>query len=527
MIIDVAEVPFERESTLRSTICVIGAGAAGLTVTRELARRGVDVIVLEAGGLKETKRSQQVYAGDKTGQNYFKLEHARKRYLGGSTNCWAGLCAKLRPLDFETRSWIPHSGWPISRSDIDPYYDRAGEWLGIGGFHPQLDLPREKDQHLSGPGLKVDGFESVFFQMSKPARLGEEWREELHAQEEVRLLVNANVTHLQLSPDGQRLQHVTCQPFDGAPFKVQAEHFVLACGGIENPRMLLNARDISSEGIGNQRGLVGRFFMEHPHIDRESIWIPAGAVPSLAHYHRRTRPRRKDRIWPYLRPRAEQLAEEELLDFSLVLFKRSSIDKEAKQHPLLREMFQSSEHLYRAGKTESKGEARSLKHLYTFGNPMEQSPNPDSRVSLSPRGERDELGLIRLQLDWRLSPLEKRTLRRGHEMIAEAFATADYGRVRVTPTRTPTTFPKQTKGGYHHMGTTRMSETETTGVVDRHCKVFGVSNLFVGGSSVFTTSGAANPTLTIVALALRLAEHLHHLVTQAEAPVETRKSREK
>lgn len=506
MLIDVMKEPPKEGQVFKTRVCVIGGGAAGLTITRELAKSGIEVITLEGGGLKETKRSQAIYSGENEGRKYFKLHRSRRRFLGGSTNCWAGLCTPLRPSDFEKRQWIPHSGWPIGMSDLSSFYKRAGDLLKIGPFHPQLDLPLEEGKHLSGPGLHLDGFESVYFQMSPPVRLGELWREGLSALEKVKVIINANVSHLQLKDSATSLKSVHCQVFDGPRFEVEAEHFVLACGGIENPRMLLNARDIATNGIGNQHDLVGRYFMEHPHIDRESLWLPGGSTPSLSHYHRRKRAGVKGRIWPYLRPSASRLATEELLDFSLVLFQRKNIEREEKNHPLLKIVFEASEHLHDPSK-----KAHGLR-AYTFGNPMEQAPNPESRVRLDESGVRDELGLIKSTLNWQLSALEKRTLRRAHEMIAESLASKDYGRMRVTPTHNLDSFPKQTKGGYHHMGTTRMGETEREGVVDRDSKVFGVENLFIAGSSVFTTSGAANPTLTIVALALRLAEHIATLL---------------
>jgi choline dehydrogenase-like flavoprotein len=519
MLINVMDSPPAASAEIQGDVCVIGGGAAGLTLARELSSRGVDVILLEGGGLKESRRSQAIYRGESEGRKYFKLHRSRRRYLGGSTNCWAGLCTRLRPSDFEKRSWVPHSGWPISRSDLDDYYERAGKILQIGDFHPQLDQELPSGRSMSGPGLKIPHFEPVFFQMSGPVRLGELWRDELSADQNVRLMYNANVVHLQLHEDGQRLDYVVCQAFDGPRFNVKAKRFVLACGGLENPRMLLNARDVVKTGIGNQHDLVGRYFMEHPHIDRESLWIPSGSVPSLAHYHRRKRAKHKDRIWPYLRLTAAQLKHEEILDFSLVLFRRKRIEKEAKRHPLLREVFSSTQHLHRASGHKSRIDE--LKRVYTFGNPLEQSPNPHSRVCLDPHGRRDELGLIHSQLEWKLTTLEKRTFRRAHELLAESLGMSDYGRMRVTPTMSLDTFPKQTKGGYHHMGTTRMSDHAKTGIVNGNCQVFGVNNLYIAGSSVFATSGAANPTLTLVALALRLAEHLDtstHLTEEIKKP---------
>jgi choline dehydrogenase-like flavoprotein len=163
MLIDALTDPPQADQVFQADVCIIGGGVAGLTLTKELAKKGLSVITLEGGGLKESKRSQAIYRGDNSGRKYFRLHRARRRYLGGSSNCWAGLCARLRPTDFEKRSWIPHSGWPISSEDINPYYDEAGKILKIGPFHPQLDQKREPGTHLSGPGLKLDGFESVFF----------------------------------------------------------------------------------------------------------------------------------------------------------------------------------------------------------------------------------------------------------------------------------------------------------------------------------------------------------------------------
>jgi choline dehydrogenase-like flavoprotein len=372
MLIDVLKHPPAPDVELTADVCVIGAGAAGLTLTRELTRRGLNVITLEGGGLKETKRSQNIYQGENVGRKYFRLHRARRRYLGGSTNCWAGLCTRLRPLDFEARSWVPHSGWPITHLDLEPYYESARDILEIGEFHPQLDREITAQEKQKDSSLHLPKFESVFFQMSAPVRLGKLWRTELEQEPKARILYHANVTHLQMHESGTRLDHVLCKPFQGNTFKVRASRYVLACGGIENPRMLLNARDVMSQGIGNQHDLVGRFFMEHPHIDRESLWIPSGEVPSLAHYRRRTK-RGKSRTWPYLRLSAEELRREEILDFSFVLFKKR-LKREEKKHPLIRAVFESAQHLNQAGGGGSR--LTSIPSPYTFGNPMEQAPNP-------------------------------------------------------------------------------------------------------------------------------------------------------
>lgn len=152
---------------------------------------------------------------------------------------------------------------------------------------------------------------------------------------------------------------------------------------------------------------------------------------------------------------------------------------------------------------------------WSFGAPKmllirsscEQAPHPDSRVTLD--GERDALGMPRVVLDWRLSPIDRHTIAFAFRRSVDGLTQAGLGQVTLEPwIETPDLDSGEFEGGYHHMGTTRMSDTPTSGVVDRHCRVHGVHNLYIAGPSVFPTSGCANPMLTIVALALRLAGHL-------------------
>jgi choline dehydrogenase-like flavoprotein len=136
----------------------------------------------------------------------------------------------------------------------------------------------------------------------------------------------------------------------------------------------------------------------------------------------------------------------------------------------------------------------------------EQAPNPRSRVNLH-HSKRDQLGLPATQLDWQLSDFDKFSIRRTAELIGIELGRAGLGRVRTDIDEDLSKFPL-VETAWHHMGTTRMSENDRTGVVDSACRVHGLSNLYVAGSSVFPTGGRANPTLTIVALAIRLADHL-------------------
>jgi choline dehydrogenase-like flavoprotein len=137
-------------------------------------------------------------------------------------------------------------------------------------------------------------------------------------------------------------------------------------------------------------------------------------------------------------------------------------------------------------------------------------PNPDSRITLG--SERDPLGLPRIEFHWQLSPLDKQSVRRTLEILGAELGSAGLGRLQITLDDDDTTWPKDTRGGWHHMGTTRMNDDPKRGVVDRNCQVHGISNLFIAGSSVFPTAGSGTPTMLLVSLALRLADHIKGLM---------------
>lgn len=475
------------DSTLDVDLCIIGAGAAGLTIARSFIGRGLRVLVLEAGGYEADEAGTALYRGKNVGRKYFNLETCRRRYFGGSTNCWAGLCLPMRPIDFEAREWIPHSGWPFGRETLLPYYKQARSILGIGSVETELGEKQAgpKPVELAGP-LVTD-----YFRMSRPVRLGTAWRKRFQAASDVRVLLNANVTRLVASSNGRRIERVEARTLEGPAFSVTARRVVVACGGLENPRLLLHS------GVGNQHDLVGRYFMEHPHTDFEGLLVVGAPLAERGFYgtHRSGRERR----WGLFRAPDALLRKEKLLDFSIVLLPvRKNVGVGRDAHPL-------AEAIGRAA-AETDGIAEPATTQYTLGTPSEQAPNPESRVRLG--RERDALGLPRIELDWRLTALDKQSVRRAHELMAQTVARSGLGRMKLTLTRDVTDWPPQVNGGRHHMGTTRMHTDPRQGVCDAHGFVHGVENLMVAGSSLFPTSGAANPTWTLVALALRAAERL-------------------
>ena len=474
----------EAGARLACDVCIIGAGAAGISLARELRGARARVCVLESGGLEPDGDTQALYRGrgvGLAGDGY--LETSRLRYFGGSTNHWWGMCAPLDAHDFEARPWVPHSGWPVSRADLDPYYARAQPICQLGPFDYDPDAWDPDPPPLGPRSLRR------MWQYGPPTRFGAVYREELRASTNVAVHLFANAVDLAATDSGRRVEHVVVKTLQGGQFTVAARAVALAAGGIENPRLLLGSDGVVKAGLGNGRDLVGRFFMEHPHRQ------PAGEIlfddPRLAAWGQK-REARGARFLVNLGVRPEVQRQHRLLNGSLQLWRswRAETQPEGSLLGLLRDLAAGA----------GAGPPQRAELFARF----EQAPSAESRVRLSE--ERDALGQRRVVLDWRLGALERDSLRRTLEILAEDLAAAGTARVRIEDASAAGA-PEFT-GGEHHMGTTRMSGDPSTGVVDRDCRVHGIENLYVAGSSVFPTVGWANPTLTIVALSLRLADHL-------------------
>jgi choline dehydrogenase-like flavoprotein len=468
-------------------VCIVGAGAAGITIARALEGSGLAVCLVESGGLEADAATQDLYRGSVVGQAYHGLETTRARFFGGSTNCWYGYCRPLDPIDFSARDEVPHSGWPFERAALDAYYGRAQRALALG---PYDYSPQRWEVAGVAPPPLDEMVRSRVFQFGKgPLRMGTAYRQQLEAAPHTRVLLHANARHIQLHASGQRVEGIQVQCLGGPGFRVSARAYVLAAGGIENPRLLLASRDVHGQGIGNQHDLVGRFFMEHLHL-RSGLFLshtPAG----LEFYEMRQVG--EDRARGILSPSEEWLRSERLLNHDVQLWP----DPQDSEGELPRAVAAAS------AETDARREGARKQYRLVFH--CEQAPNPASRVRLS--GERDALGMPRVALDWRLLEIDERSARRAHRLVAQAVGLARLGRVRVL-LPDGAAWRESIGGGNHHMGTTRMHVDPKQGVVDERGYVHGVGNLLVAGSSVFPTAGAANPTLTIVALAYRLADEL-------------------
>jgi choline dehydrogenase-like flavoprotein len=484
MIFDAEHRTEDRFKHQRYDVCVIGGGPAGITLARRLAALGRSVGLFEGGGLEASSESQQLYQGRVgPGRPYFPLDGTRLRYLGGSSNHWGGWTRPLDAHDFVARPDHALSGWPISKLDLDPY---AAETDSILDLPPNFEPP----DMFSG---QADGVTPDFFRFSHPVtRFGTKYRGELQSSKLIELFVNANLVDFELDAHHRRIEYAVFRSYRRPQsFQVRAQYFALCLGGIENPRLLLNATRQLPRGLGNEHDLVGRYFLEHPHV-------PVGRVVT----------REPITFMLVYSPSRDFMQSHQILSFGLRLGNFDLSDGAGftgafRPQPSCAMTFED------LLATEMRGEKTDcLAHVGDAFVACEQALNPDSRVLLTE--QRDRFGLRRAQLDWRLSEIDFRTIRTATMKIGRLLAGIDVGRLKVVEWLLGGEEPElsQLFGGNHHMGTTRMSDDPGTGVVDRNVRVHALQNLYLGGSSVFATSGHSNPTYTIVQLALRLGDHL-------------------
>lgn len=508
----------EKGTTLTYDVCIVGSGAAGLTIAHELQQSKLSVCVLEGGGFNGGWSSQKLYKGEVVGNvfptpmdNY--LVGSRLRQVGGSTNHWTGWCRPLDAIDFEKREWLPHSGWPYDRSVLEPYYQRAAEITGISDV-----ISNEAKHHPIGPLLFGDSealLRSTVFHLSTrvlrsndPSLMfRERYGRSLASAERTTLITGANVTEIESNSSASYAERVKVLTGSKKPFYVKAKAVVLACGGIENARLLLASHGTARHGLGNEHDLVGRYFMEHPITEGAARVLYYGTGPKLPAFMRyRDAAINQDCVVALTIPESVQRAEK-LPGINVEL---RIGDAKQPHNPLTKSLGVLTQAL--SGLSEDRSASVDQAIGSTLVMPMqvriEQVPNPESRVVLSEK--KDELGLPQVRLDWRVTDQDRALFARSLELLTIEFARAGLGRIQIVTEA----FGEggRTVGQYHHMGTTRMHDDPKQGVVDRNCRVHSVSNLFVAGSSVFTTGGHVGPTYTIVALAVKLADHLKEVV---------------
>lgn len=479
-------------AVLESDVVLVGGGACGITLADRLSRAGASVLLLEGGGTAYDQSSQELYSGPAEGTcleaDAEYLSSTRLRYFGGTTNHWAGWCRPFDPIDFEQRDWVEGSGWPISHEEFSrsvPEAEKILETLSFGAD----DDPTYGDWELFRQSSLAA---RTVFHFSPPVRFRTKYGDSLIRSQRVRLVLNANVLRLRLNPAGDRVASLDVAAEPGREFSVHGRLVVLAAGGVENARLLLLSDDVQQSGVGNARDLVGRYFMDHPH--RRVGTALLRILPTDMRAYRSPKDRTQRRM-PTISLAEEYRRRRGLLGGTVQMVRRQSARHD---EPLVRTIAG----LDRLSGRNAEGSGRPLEA--TLNIRTEQSPNPASRVRLD--DQLDRFGLRRARLDWQLREQDLTTITETIRVIAAEFARTGVGRIRsaIDPDDPWT----GTVGGEHHVGTTRMAKSSSTGVVDSNCRVFGVENLYAAGSSVFPTAGYVNPTFSLVTLTVRLAEHL-------------------
>jgi choline dehydrogenase-like flavoprotein len=547
MFLEASEIPVG--STVAADVCVVGSGAAGITLARNLGRSGLKVVLLEAGGMGEEPDTQAFYAGSVTDARlHSEPDRYRQRRYGGTTTIWGGRCMPLDAIDFELRDYLPGSGWPFGAQELARWYPRANELVEAGEF--RYTAPE------SGPGAMrpiIRGFAGEHFstaaleRFSRPTNFGKRFHDELRDAPGIQLLLHAALVHVQLQPQGDAVSHLDVANRAGGRFRVEARAYVLAAGGLESTRLLLASRDVHPQGIGNHHDVLGRYYMCHlagslgvvqVNRPRADIWhgyeVVDGGVYARRRFALTAATQRAERIGSFIarlhHPRISDARHGSSM-LSLLYLMRPVIPYEYARRlyehdqgklplwphvqNLLAAPFDAvgfAWHLFTkrilASRKFPSIIVKSPHNRFALDFHAEQEPNSASRVTLGE--QRDAFGMPRLNVDWRYTPGDVRTVSRALQLLRADLARGGVATLDYDPATVEAEMTRYGAYGGHHIGTIRMGSDPRTSMVDAHGRIHGVGNLFVAGSATFPTSSQANPTLTIVALALRMAEHLNN-----------------
>jgi choline dehydrogenase-like flavoprotein len=507
-------------------ICVVGSGAAGLALAREFLGGTPRVLIVESGGGNREETADALNAGSNAGIPNSSFSKGRVRVLGGTTDVWPGACIPLAESDFLPRPWVPHSGWPFGREHLQPYYARAAELFRV----PMDDFQRDVWTTVGTKGPEFDpallGHAVNLFSPRPHRYLGKMLQRALERSSNVDVLLHATASEIVTNPEGSEVAAIEVRSLAGKKARIHARVFVICGGGFENARLLLLSRRYETAGVGNRHDVVGRYFQDHPagkvatiHTDKpKRLQSPYGV--SFRGFPPRPGPYPKIRLSYELQQREQVLncsanvvwdidigsAEQGMLQvFRALRGLRRPLLPWSEVKKIIRDMPGMA--LFLARYLRGQASLTPPRSMWLLSM-AEQAPNPASRIQLAE--ERDALGLHKLRLDWQTTELDHRTHAAMANAVRGEFGRLGLARVEVADWVRPGAagWSSNLLGAYHPTGSTRMSHDPKLGVVDEQCRVHGVANLYIGGSSVFPTSGYANPTFTIAALAVRLADRL-------------------
>ena len=496
---------------IEGDICIVGAGAAGISMALEWNNTGHRVVLLEGGGFDYNTDVQALYGSENIGRKYHMYETTRLHFFGGTTNHWGGFCSPFDPIDFEKRDWVEYSGWPISREDLDPFYARAHQWIELGPYNYDASSWEEEDPIYQALPFDERRVRTKMWRLN-PNRFGLRYREDIINSDNVSLYTFANVCNIKANEDVTSVEEVEIRCLNGKQHRVKARYYVLACGAVQNARILLASNQQNPKGLGNDNDLVGRYFMDHPEVNSAFLVISQARkldLYTVVHNFNTIKAYGEFSLTPEVQEQYRILnttgsIREGVVDFEEFNPGQGNLDEWTEASESL-DMWKNVFEFVYSGQGYIDTTAFNIFSMYTR---LEQAPNPQSRIVLS--DDIDALGVPRIQVNWQLTTAEKRSIRTFYEVLGEEAGKSEIGHVKLMDwlLDDDSSWPPFLNTGRHHMGTTRMHSDPKQGVVDANCKVHGLANLFIAGSAAFTTSGAANPTLSIVALTVRLSDHI-------------------
>jgi choline dehydrogenase-like flavoprotein len=542
MLIDARSVAAAAEFSC--DLCVVGAGPAGIAIAHRLRNSGLSVILLESGGFNLELPTQKLYRGEIRGDDYFRLDACRWRLFGGSSNRWGGWCRPLEAVDFTRREWLPYSGWPIDAEALQSYHADAARLFELP--NARFDLAAWRDRLPEPMALESSNFENTVFQHSPETNFGDSCRLEIRNADNITAMLHANLVSIHLDSGSDRVGLLRVAALRRGAFTIRPRAVVLAAGGIENARLLLASQSDRPGGLGNEYDMVGRFFMEHLHVPAGHMIAAAGSWSP--HYFAKAI-FSDVRLRGVITPTAAAQDRFRLLSTSIAVegarysfgtpfvgwpprltfgpVRRYRMLRNGRWKgvvELLKRVAEVAQSVPKKARTwnaarfalSRAGPLTGSERIHSLYFRSEQAPDPQNRILLSTR--RDALGIPETRLDWRAKPIDLAAITGWVRLLDRDLRERSMGRV-IGP---PEGWQRGIIGGPHHMGSTRMSADPRHGVVDAHCRVHSVANLYVAGSSVFATSGYANPTFALVTLALRLADTLRNRLSRLNAPLQPR-----
>ncbi|MDO4905989.1 MAG: GMC oxidoreductase [Lautropia sp.] len=545
------------QAILETDVLIIGAGPAGLFLAQEMLNTQHDVILLEGGGTEEDNATQDLNEGiqEDTDDIYPNIRWAHDRRFGGTSVQWDvkinnrqnAHLATFDPIDFKKRPWLPHSGWPIDYDTIHPYYMRALEKWETG--IDSLDLAPWISDERKPLTFKGDELETKLYMTGSKNLLTDGIGSRLRDAKNVRVIMKSNAIELQANEGASKVDTVQVACLDGRRFKIKARFVVLTQGAFQVPRLLLASDKVAQNGLGNDRGLVGRYLMDR-QIVKTGTLFPSNPISAYGFYD--LQHRGLSHVLGKLAIPASRLEADHIMNTTIVLNAQPGMSKVR----VLQRMYGRGTTYRSAGYLSSRKLIHALRekrlpdnllrHLYNvvaelddivyvkiarapwlktpfdrdsngwYAEPnrdklfnvidlyqiQEQSPDPDNRIELSHEVDATGMRLPKVTMRW--NDFDIQSAIKAQDIVGHAIESSGYGRMRIERRHG---IPLVTQMTAHHpAGTARMSDDPGTGVVDADCRVHGVSNLYIGSSAVFPTGGCAPPTLTIVALGMRIAD---------------------